>query len=380
MARVKPGRQRAGESGGEAMGSPAERVTAEVLERQIEAIFRAWGMAPRDRGLTARLMVETDLRGVDSHGAAMLERYDEWYRAGYIRMRPRRRLLRNGPITALLHGGDGLGHPAAAQAMALAIRKAGRHGAGFVAVRRSNHFGAAGCYSMMALPHGMIGLATTNAAIPAVVPTFGRGPMFSTNPISVAVPAGRLPPFVLDMATSTVAVGKLKIAIRQGSPIPAGWAVDPRGVPTTDPSVGLASRRLTPLGGTRELGSHKGYGLAVLVDILSGVLAGAGYGDRFVRLGRARGRPPRAMDVGHFLGAIRVDRFRPLREFGEVMDDMLGALKASLPAEGQARVLVAGDPEWEAEAERRRLGVPLDPNVRETLRKLARAYGAPVFV
>lgn len=362
------------------MGSHEERVTAEALERQIEAIFRAWGMAPSDRKLTARLMVETDLRGVDSHGAAMLERYDDWYRAGYLRMRPRRRLLRDGPATAVLHGGHGLGHPAAAQAMALAIRKAQRHGVGLVAVRASNHFGAAACYSIMALPYGMIGLATTNAAVPAVVPTFGRDPMFSTNPLSVAVPAGRLPAFVLDMATSTVAVGKLRIARRKGVPIPVGWAVDTHGLPTTDPDVALAARRLTPLGGTRELGSHKGYGLAVLVDILSGVLAGAGYGDRFTRRQRAGARPPQFMDVGHFLGAIRVDRFRPLGEFGEEMDDMLAALKATPPADGQVRVLVAGEPEWEAEAERRWLGIPLDPKVRETLRKLAAEYGAPVIV
>ncbi len=364
----------------EAMESHRERVTADVLERQIEAIFRAWGMAPADRKLTAQLMVQTDLRGVDSHGAGIMDRYAEWYRAGYIRMRPRRRLLRNGPTTALLHGGDGLGHPAAAQAMELAIRKARRHGVGFVAVRRSNHFGAAGCYSRMALPHGMIGLATTNGSVPAVVPTFGREPMFSTNPISVAVPAGRQPAFVLDMATSTVAIGKLKIAYRRDQEMPLGWALDAAGLPTTDPKVALDARLLTPLGGTRELGSHKGYGLAVLVDILSGVLAGATYGDRFVRHAKGGGRPPRVMDVGHFFGAIRVDRFRPSRQFGRAMDDMLLALKATPPAEGQVRVLVAGEPEVAAEADRRRNGIPLDWRVRETLRSLAAEYGAPVFL
>ncbi len=365
------------------MGSYPEdekRVSADVLERQIEAIFKAWGLPPGDRELCARLMVETDLRGVDSHGAAMLERYAEWYREGYIRPRPRRRLLRNGPTTAVLHGGHGLGHPAAAEAMALAIRKARRHGVGLVAVCGSNHFGAAACYSMMALPHGMIGIATTNAAIPAVVPTFGREPMFSTNPLSVAVPAGRQPAFVLDMATSTVAVGKIKIAMRKELPIPVGWAVDAAGRPTTDPHVAHASRRLTPLGGTRELGSHKGYGLAVLVDILSGVLAGAGYGDRFTRQQKTGGQAPRHMEVGHFLGAIRVDRFRPLRAFRADMDDLLQALKSCRPAEGQARVLVAGEPEVEAEAERRGLGIPLDPKVREGLRKLAAEFGAPTLL
>ncbi len=357
-----------------------ERVMADVLERQIETIFKAWGLTPGDRKLCARLMVETDLRGVDSHGAAMMDRYAEWFEAGYIRPKPRRRLLRNGPTTAVLHGGHGLGHPAATQAMELAIRKARRHGVGFVAVRGSNHFGAAACYSMMALPHGMIGIATTNAAIPAVVPTFGREPMFSTNPLSVAVPAGRQPAFVLDMATSTVAVGKIKIAMRKEVPIPVGWALDAAGLPTTDPHVAHASRRLTPLGGTRELGSHKGYGLAVLVDILSGVLAGAGYGDRFVRHRRTGEPAPRVMDVGHFLAAIRIDRFRPLAEFQAAMGDMLEALKNCPPAAGQARVIVPGEPEVEAEAERRRLGIPLDPKVRATLRTLAEKYGAPVLL
>lgn len=362
------------------MSGQAERVKPEVLQEQIEAIFKAWGMPPGDRKLAARIMVETDLRGVDSHGAAMMGRYDEWYREGFIRPRPRRRLLRNGPTTALLHGGHGLGHPVATQAMELAIRKASKHGVGFVAVRGSNHFGAAGCYSMMALPHGMIGIATTNSSLPAVVPTFGREPMFSTNPISVAVPAGREPAWVLDMATSTVAIGKLRIASRQEVPIPVGWAVDPEGLPATDPDAALASRRLTPLGGTRDLGSHKGYGLAVLVDILSGVLAGAMYGDLFTRQTKAAGHPPRNMDVGHFLGAIRIDRFRPLREFQAAMDDMLVALKSSPPGQGQTRVYVAGEPELEAEADRREHGIPLDTKVREMLRKMAAEHKAPVLL
>lgn len=362
------------------MDRQADRVKPERLERQLEAIFRAWGMTPRDRRLTARLMVETDLRGVDSHGAAMMERYAELFRAGFIRPRPRRRLVRNGPTTALLHAGHGLGHPAATQAMALAIGKARRHGVGFVAVRGSNHFGAAACYSMMALEHGMIGLSLTNTATPVVVPTFGREPMFSTNPLSVAVPAGREPAFVLDMATSTVAIGKLKIASRRGTAIPAGWALDAAGRPTTDPDVALAAPRLTPLGGTRELGGHKGYGLAVVVDVLCGVLAGATYGDLFVRESRPTGRPPGFTEVGHFLGAIRVDRFRPAREFAATMDDMLKALKASPPAQGHVRVYVAGEPEAEAEADRRSQGIPLDPKVREAITRVATEFGAPVLL
>jgi LDH2 family malate/lactate/ureidoglycolate dehydrogenase len=225
---------------------------------------------------------------------------------------------------------------------------------------------------MMALAHDMIGVATTNSAFIAMVPTFGRAPKLSTNPISFAAPSGRHAPFVLDMATTTVAFGKLRIASRWNKPIPSGWALDDGGEPTTDPDVAIKHRLQTPLGGTRELGSHKGYGLAVMVDILSGILPGAVYGDLFQRTDRAERK---LQDTGHCFIAIDPARFRPLADFKRDMDDFFDSLKATPPAEGQTRVYVAGEPEAECEARRRRGGIPLSPGLVERVGVLARSLG-----
>jgi LDH2 family malate/lactate/ureidoglycolate dehydrogenase len=196
--------------------------------------------------------------------------------------------------------------------------------------------------------------------------------MLGTNPISVAAPAGGECPFVLDMATSTVAIGKLSVALRWGKPIPPGWALDRQGQPTTDPSVAYQTRHLTPLGATRELGSHKGYGLAVMVDILAGVLAGATFVDA-----RRRDPDPVRADIGHFFGAIDIARFRDPDAFKADMDDLLRALKQSPKAQGQDRIYVAGEPEWESEQRRRRDGIPLAPLLASQLREVSAETGAP---
>src|SRR2546422_200222 len=206
----------------------------------------------------------------------------------------------------------------------------------------------------------------------AMLPPFGRAPKLSTNPISFAAPAGRHAPFVLDMATTTVAFGKLRIASRWGKPIPSGWALDDGGEPTTDPDVAMKHRLQTPLGGTRELGSHKGYGLAVMVDILSGILPGAVYGDLYVRTDRAERK---LQDTGHCFIAIDLARFRPLADFKRDMDDFFDSLKSTPTAEGHDRVYVAGEPEAECEARRRREGVPLSPGLIARVGELARALG-----
>jgi LDH2 family malate/lactate/ureidoglycolate dehydrogenase len=344
-----------------------------ALQAFVAAVLTRWGAAPAVAERAAELMVRTDLRGVDSHGVGMLPKYQEWRLAGYIVPGADPQVVRDDGPTAVVDGNRGIGHHTSTVAMELAIAKARAHGVGFVAVRNSNHYGAAANYSMMALAHDMIGLSMTNTPWPAQVPTFGRQAMLGTNPISVAVPAGRQPPFVLDMATSAVAIGKLVVASRWAKPIPAGWALDARGQPTTDPDVAYATRLLVPLGGSRELGSHKGYGLAMMVDILAGVLAGAVHSDLNVRAG---GRPDRA-NIGHLFGAFDVARFRPLDEFRADMDDLLASLKSSPPAEGASRVLVAGEPEWECETRRRRDGIPLAPALVVQLEALARALDLP---
>jgi LDH2 family malate/lactate/ureidoglycolate dehydrogenase len=323
---------------------------------------------------TAGLMVRTDLRGVDSHGIGMLPRYHELWRDGFIVMDAEPRVVTDDGAIAVLDGGRGLGHPVSERAMRLAIDKARAFGIGIATVRHSNHYGAAANYSMMALAHDLIGLSTTNSPYVAAVPTFGRLPKLGTNPISLAAPAGQEPPFVLDMATTTVAVGKLSIASRWKKPIPPGWALDDRGVPVTDPVAALKHRLLTPLGGTRELGSHKGYGLAAMVDILSGVLAGAVHTDLFQRSDM---RDRKLANVGHCFAAIDPGRFRPIEEFKHDMDDMIRSLRATPPAEGQARVMVAGDPEAECEARRRADGIPLAPALVVQVNAIADALGVP---
>jgi LDH2 family malate/lactate/ureidoglycolate dehydrogenase len=333
-------------------------VSAEALTAFIVSVLEALQMSPANASLTADLMVRTDLRGVDSHGIGMLPRYVEWTRAGFVDPAAEPVVARDELATALVDGQKGLGHPASVLAMNLAIAKAANYGMGIVAVRNSNHFGACANYSMMALERGMIGLAVTNSPFVAMVPTFARKPMMGTNPLSFAAPAARHSPFVLDMATTTVAVGKLTIASRWNKPIPEGWGLDREGRPTTSAQEVLASRLLSPLGGNRELGSHKGYGLGVMVDILSGVLSGAVYGDVLDRKG-ARGR--KESNTGHCFAAIDIERFRPLEEFTASMDDMLGALKDTPRAEGQERVYTAGEPEAETERLRRIQGIPIAP-------------------
>lgn len=333
-------------------------VSAEALTAFIVSVLEALQMSPANASLTADLMVRTDLRGVDSHGIGMLPRYVEWTRAGFVNPAAEPVVARDELATALVDGQKGLGHPASVLAMNLAIAKAANYGMGIVAVRNSNHFGACANYSMMALERGMIGLAVTNSPFVAMVPTFARKPMMGTNPLSFAAPAARHSPFVLDMATTTVAVGKLTIASRWNKPIPEGWGLDREGRPTTSAQEVLASRLLSPLGGNRELGSHKGYGLGVMVDILSGVLSGAVYGDVLDRKG-ARGR--KESNTGHCFAAIDIERFRPLEEFTASMDDMLGALKNTPRAEGQERVYTAGEPEAETERLRRIQGIPIAP-------------------
>ena len=267
------------------MADSAVSVSVDALAAYIVAVLEALKMSRRNATLTADLMVRTDLRGVNSHGIGMLPKYVEWTRDGFVHPWAEPTVVRDDQATALVDGQKGLGHPASVLAMDLAITKAATHGIGMVAVRNSNHFGACANYSMMALERGMIGFAVTNSPFVAMVPTFARQPMMGTNPLSLAAPADRHTPFVLDMATTTVAVGKLTIASRWNKPIPEGWGLDEKGAPTSDARAVLASRLLSPLGGSRELGGHKGYGLGVMVDILSGVLSGSVYGNLLDRSG-----------------------------------------------------------------------------------------------
>ena len=350
-------------------------VQAEPLAIFCQRAFQAVGVPPEDAAMTADVLVAANLRGIDSHGVARLRRYVDGLRQGVMRPRPQVKILHETPLAALVDGGGGLGQPIGVRAMRLAIAKAETHGTGFVAVRNSNHYGIAGYYAMMALEHDLIGLSLTNSG-PYVVPTFGREAMLGTNPISVAVPTGRERPFVLDMSTAVITLGTLEVYHQRGQELLPGWATDARGEPTTSAAEvlhNLANRAgggIMPLGGMgEEHGGHKGYGLALLADILCGVLPGAGYLDH-IYLKDEAGHPLPA-NVGHFFGAFRIDIFRPLADFRATMDAFIQRVRSSAKAEGQPRIFIHGEKEFETAKERRREGIPLDPKVVASLREIA---------
>jgi LDH2 family malate/lactate/ureidoglycolate dehydrogenase len=351
-------------------------IPAEKLASQLRAVFRAWGMSEPALEASARLMIAADLRGIDSHGAMMLVLYDELRRQGRLEMNPQVKIVRESPVTALVDGGGGLGHYPADVAMKLAIAKAEKSGLAAVGVRNSNHFGAAGVYALQAAERGLIGFATTNVWNLAIVPTRGKQSMFGTNPIAFAAPAGKNPAFCLDMATSTVAIGKLKLALLHGKPLPKGWALDESGKTTQDAKAALAVRKLTPVGGTAELSSHKGYGLAAMVEILSAMLTGAWYAPTR----EARHPGEKHFNVGHFFLAIDPKAFRGEGEFEADLDDMIVALRASLPADPSQPVLVHGDPERAAMKEREKNGIPVPDALAAQIRAIAKNCGAEALI
>ena len=326
--------------------------------------------------ITVRMLVAADLRGIDTHGVAIVPLYDEFRRTGKLTLNPEIKVVRETPAIALMDGGGGLGQFPSFKAMNLAIEKCAALGVGAVAVRNSNHYGAAGVYALLAAEQGYIGLSTSSVWRPTVVPTFGAEPMFGTNPIAFAAPAGHHPPFCLDMATSTVALGKIKLAAMHGKPISPGWAVDEQGKPLTDPRQALKHGCMTPLGGTAEMSSYKGYGLAAMVEILSTMLSGA-----FFSTTRAKRHPEaERFNIGHFFLALDPRAFREAGEFQEDMDHLIDALHATRRANAAQPVFVAGEPEQACYAERSRNGIPISEALAQEIRRIADNCGAPYLI
>lgn len=350
-------------------------VQAKPLSAFCVRVFEKLDVPTADAKTTADVLVAADLRGIDSHGVARLRRYVKGLQDGVMFANPKEMTVSETATTALIDAGAGLGQPVSYRAMKLSIEKAEKYGTGFVTVRNSNHYGIAGYYAMMALEHNMIGISMTNADV-LVVPTFGRHAVLGTNPIAVAVPTGQERPFVLDMATSTVPRGKLETYDRQEKAMPLGWATDEKGIPTTDAHRVLDNFRarrgggLLPLGGAGELFSgHKGYGLALMVDILSAVLPGAAYAN-MVYPKTPQGKPLPA-NLGHFFGTIKVEAFRSVDGFKLTMDDLILRLKNSPKAEGANRIYIHGEKEYEEAERRAKEGIPLDEKVTADMRAIA---------
>ncbi len=355
------------------------RIQAEPLKDFCVQVFQKLDIPEEDARITADVLVTADLRGINSHGVARLRRYVNGLRDGMMLARPEVEVVTETPVTALIDAGAGLGQPVSYRAMEQAIQKAREYGAGFVTVRNSNHYGIAGYYAMMALEQDCIGISMTNAAV-LVSPTFGRDAMLGTNPIAVAAPAGDERPFVLDMATSTVSRGKLEVYNRQEKPIPLGWATDETGTPTTDAGRVLenfkqrAGGGLLPLGGAGELlRGYKGYGLALWVDVFCAILSGAAYADLVYP--KTPDGKPLPSKIGHFFGAWRVDGFRPVDEFKAAMDDLQLRLKNAPKVEGETRIYVHGEKEYEEAERNSREGIPLNPKVAADLKAIGEEIG-----
>jgi LDH2 family malate/lactate/ureidoglycolate dehydrogenase len=306
---------------------------------------------------------------------ARLEGYVRLWEAGRINTRPEIKIIHESPSTATVDGDAGLGLVVAPFAMKLAIEKARTAGTGWVAVQNSNHFGIAGVHAKMALAEDMIGLSMTNASALAA-PTFSKERMLGTNPIAVAIPAGKEPPFLADMATTTVANGKLEILQRAEKDAPEGWVQDTEGQTTADAAILKKGGALLPLGSDRAHSSHKGFILGSIVDIFSAVLSGAAYGPwappfpAYVPLPQ----DPPGKGLGHFFGAMRIDAFRPANDFEENMDLWIRRFRAAQPVSPHQKVIIPGDPERLAEERRKVHGIPLAPKVCRNLRALAEHF------
>ncbi|MBV8245216.1 MAG: Ldh family oxidoreductase [Candidatus Eremiobacteraeota bacterium] len=340
--------------------------TEAKLKNFVREVLEKVGVERSAAEIVGDVLVAADERGVESHGVARLESYYvSRIRSGKLNPKPNYHVARETETTVVYDADNGLGHPVGKLAMEAVIEKARKHGSAFGAVRNSNHFGIAGYYAMLALPHDMIGMASTNS-VRYGAPTYGKEVMLGTNPLAFAIPANKEPAFVLDFATTTVPRGKLEVYKRKEKRLAEGWAIDEAGNPTTDPDAALRGA-LLPLGGFGvEHGGHKGYGLGLLVDILCGVLSGGAFGTGIPTMKEAKEGA-----ISHWFGAFRIDGFRDPAAFKSDMDRELRAFKDSPRAPGQNRIYVAGEIEHELTLAHRKNGVPVHYKVWDGLQKLA---------
>jgi len=326
-----------------------------------------------DAAIIADTFVEADLRGVDTHGILRLAPYIKMFSEGNINPHPNFSIVKETPITALIDADDAAGNLASFRAAEIAIEKAKNSGAGIVGVKNSTHNCMLAYYPMMALKHDMIGLMTTNA--PPQIPAYGGvTKILSTNPYAAAIPAGGELPVVLDMASTLVALGKVRLSAALGKRIPLEWGLDGNGEPTDDPN-----ELLTGSGFLAWLGGPKGYALAVLANILSGVLTGGSFGPQNFPPYSTAEYGNQLVREGHFIMVFRIDNFMPVDEFKSRMDAMIREIKASEPAKGFNRVLLPGEPEFETKNQRLKTGIPLSHPVWEKLIGVKEKYGLTGF-
>lgn len=338
-------------------------VSADAMRAATEEIFRAMGLREDDAVLATDVLISNDLFGIESHGVSnMLRNYVARYRDGELNPTPDFTITRETRSTAVIDGGGGLGLHVAPRAMDVAIEKARDVGMGAVCVFNVGHMGGAGYHALRALPHDMIGVSMSSSGVPSVLPTFGAVPRMGTNPLAWAAPAATMPPFLFDIGTSQVAQNKLRLARRVGASVEPGWIAAPDGSPIMERIPVPDDCYLLPLGGTREQGSHKGYGLASVVDIMCSTLTGLGGG--FI-----------AQVPGYHLLAYRIDAFVDPDKFKTDMDDFLRGLTETPPAPGHERVVYPGLLEWEERELRLREGIPYHSEVITWFGDIGRELG-----
>ncbi|WP_424467253.1 Ldh family oxidoreductase [Pseudoclavibacter helvolus] len=347
-----------------------QRFTEDQVRQQILEILTAWGMTAEAAAISAEVMVDTDLSGIDSHGISMLMLYEKLARTGRLNINARPEIVHEGPAFAIVDGHDGLGHPTAVTAMHTAIDKARREGVSVVAARSSSHFGALGYYARLASDQGLVALITTTTRTPTTSATNGTTAVLGTNPICFSAPRADGAPLVVDISTSVVALNKVKTYALKGWPLPVGWVTDSTGADLVDAKVAyelLSTGRATisPLGGPgTESGGHKGFGLSLMVQILSAALAGASG----VGLGAD------ADNLGHFFLVIDPERLRPDGTMSSAVEEILSATSA------EAGVRVPGEPEADERAARTAHGIPLPATLLELLEEICTRAEAPFLL
>jgi L-2-hydroxycarboxylate dehydrogenase (NAD+) len=346
-----------------------DRLRADALRTFTEKAFQQVGVPAEDASTIAALMLEADLQGSDGHGIFRLPQYIRRIRAGGANPRPRIRVERERAAMALVNGDNGMGHLAMSYAANLAIDKARAAGSAWVGVRWSNHAGPASLYARMPLRHGMIGMYFAVGNANHLPPWGGVEMLLSTNPVAVAIPAGKEPPIVLDMATTVAAFGKVKTRAQRGEPMPEGWMVDREGRPLTDPKR-MNEGFLLPLGGHE--GGYKGYGMALVFGLLAGTLNNAAMGRDVVDFNADDATPT---NTGQAILAIDVSAFDDVEKFRERVDELARDIRSSERMKGFERIFLPGEQSHERRAERTRLGVPVPPALLSSLNQLGEKLG-----
>ncbi len=338
-------------------------MTVDRLREFATSVYTRLGMPDDDAALLADTLVQADLWGHQSHGVMRTFWYAKRIQSGATKAATAAEIAVDGGAIAVIDGQDGVGQVVAAKAMNQAIERSKRHGVGAVAVRHSGHFGTAMYFTRMAAIKGCIGLISTNAS-PAMAPWGGKDKMVGTNPWSIAAPAGKHAPMMLDIASTAVARGKLYLARQRGEPIPESWAMDRDGNPTTDPVLGIAGNIL-PMAG------HKGYAIAMMMDVLSGILSGSHFGAAVVGPYEPSGRS----GVGHLAIALNIEAFRPLNDFHADMDRLITGIRAASRAPGVDEIYYPGELEARTEDRQRQSGIAIPADTLKELDEGAKELG-----